>query len=592
MDRQATGRDEGYVGEGGASEFSLRDEGSSGWAAFSSGPSREEAAVAKPLVMPTSETRWLRKAAAKVNLPPTLEWRRLESRMRAQAQAAADEGLLREAAVGALQASVRGGAGHASHFLSRLDRVNRDEVDFALGLYRDPGLVRFLLARVNLPEGHERAAISLDDPREGPFLVVTRAGHFVTCLARGMSPGALPIVTRAQLASALTAASDYRARARALDARVAQEGGSRKLMAGLFERSDCLSREEFVAISAWQPLLAVPFFSLFARTAAELVDTHLAFEYLLRNGHRRRSIPSLVPALRAFWKQLWSMGHLLTLATMGDRRWLLDFNEAYRSSGHDDVSISWPLTRYPVGSLAQRGAWAAARLGKPVVGFYKGVFATTESPLQLFDAAMALGAIGLRHKHARAEIQKMLASSAARFEASAPLSTTMREHCSKLSGAYAIALGAMFKAPPQELAQYAVDEGRASLFGRFACAPDERGRPPFASPKDIPEDVARTAFLNAGGDHANEPKSAALCLTRLGAVAGAKAEDFYFPAAVVPFVRQPWRPELTLTILERMSRSYGKSRPRRVDPVAGRNERCACASGRKFKRCCGAVSSA
>ena len=53
--------------------------------------------------------------------------------------------------------------------------------------------------------GHgDRVAISLDDPREGPFIVVTQGGAFVTTLGRGMSPTGLPVVSRgiwAQLAT-------------------------------------------------------------------------------------------------------------------------------------------------------------------------------------------------------------------------------------------------------------------------------------------------------------------------------------------------------------------------------------------------------
>ena len=37
-----------------------------------------------------------------------------------------------------------------------------------------------------LPEGGARVAFAIDDPREGPFVIVTREGRFVTCLGVGM----------------------------------------------------------------------------------------------------------------------------------------------------------------------------------------------------------------------------------------------------------------------------------------------------------------------------------------------------------------------------------------------------------------------
>jgi hypothetical protein len=50
-------------------------------------------------------------------------------------------------------------------------------VDPALELYRDPDLLRAVLDAATLPDRAERVAISIDDPAQGPFLVVTRSGH-------------------------------------------------------------------------------------------------------------------------------------------------------------------------------------------------------------------------------------------------------------------------------------------------------------------------------------------------------------------------------------------------------------------------------
>src|SRR3954462_3480849 len=105
--------------------------------------------------------------------------------------------------------------GHEHHFLSRLDRVSRPHVELALALYRDDALLRYVLDSVHLPERAERVAISLDDPHEGPFLIVTREGRFVTCLGRGMSPGEWPIVTRGQLDGITAKLDDFRARVEA-----------------------------------------------------------------------------------------------------------------------------------------------------------------------------------------------------------------------------------------------------------------------------------------------------------------------------------------------------------------------------------------
>ena len=90
---------------------------------------------------------------------------------------------------------------HDEHFLERLDRVSDsyDELELALGLYRDQELVRFVLDHVKLPEGAERVAFALTADRGGPHVIVARDGGFVTCLAAGMKVGPHPVVSRAHL---------------------------------------------------------------------------------------------------------------------------------------------------------------------------------------------------------------------------------------------------------------------------------------------------------------------------------------------------------------------------------------------------------
>jgi hypothetical protein len=86
---------------------------------------------------------------------------------------------------------------HAEHFLSRLVRLADDEVKLALALYYDAEWVRAILASACVIESAERVALALShEAQRGLFVVVTRSGHFVTCLARDMHPGELPVLPR------------------------------------------------------------------------------------------------------------------------------------------------------------------------------------------------------------------------------------------------------------------------------------------------------------------------------------------------------------------------------------------------------------
>src|SRR5688572_20983002 len=92
--------------------------------------------------------------------------------------------------------------GHDTHFLERItERVDPRHAELALSLYQDPELVRAILSHAQLGDGgpSRRLAISLDDPTEGPFVLVGADGTFITCLARGMTVGDAPVLTRAKL---------------------------------------------------------------------------------------------------------------------------------------------------------------------------------------------------------------------------------------------------------------------------------------------------------------------------------------------------------------------------------------------------------
>src|SRR5688572_3663517 len=102
--------------------------------------------------------------------------------------------------------------GHAVHFLERLDRLSNQHVELALSLYHDAELVKTLLGAARIADSAERVAISLDDPEAGPFVIVTRGGDFVTCLAEGMRPGDLPILRRERLEGATTKLEVWRER--------------------------------------------------------------------------------------------------------------------------------------------------------------------------------------------------------------------------------------------------------------------------------------------------------------------------------------------------------------------------------------------
>jgi len=138
---------------------------------------------------------------------------------------------------------------HATHFLERLDRVPRSLTDFALGLYRDEARVKWILHYAHLPKEEERVALALADGGDGPYIVVTREGRFVTALGPGMKPSNLTVLSRAQVDVFSARVEDARKRFE-LAAEVVAPGKRPVDMLGLLTtRPWRLTRDEFAAIA-------------------------------------------------------------------------------------------------------------------------------------------------------------------------------------------------------------------------------------------------------------------------------------------------------------------------------------------------------
>ena len=291
------------------------------------------------------------------------------------------------------------GVQHAEHFLSRLDRLPRSEVDLALELYRDPDLLRAVLDAATLPDRAERVAISIDDPAQSPFLVVTRSGHFVTCLGRGMRAGDLPVVARAELDAISRKVARLREKM-AVAKELGRERGHARLLRRLLVSSDSVSREDFLAVAAWEPLLGPAFLDLYLAMGRELSLQGP----VLRSRRGRRAQDEEV--LHTYWNLLHAAGHMALLgAITADRDQYVSLTEQHAGSR---AAFSYPLTGTGVIAFILKGAWAAARLGKLMLPDYKRALAEDVSFFELLDTLFALLAIGTRAKNTRAEIVKAL----------------------------------------------------------------------------------------------------------------------------------------------------------------------------------------
>ena len=460
------------------------------------------------------------------------------------------------------------------HFLSRLARVNLPHVELALTLYRDPALVKYFLGNLQLPEGARRVAISLADDQEGPFIIVTREGVFVTCLGAGMTTGDLPVVSRRKLDSTMARVSDTRARYEMAQKRGGEEGTS-KIMARVLDDGIRLSREDFFAVSAWAPLLHIEFAQAYFRALDMLVDRRRQLEKI------KRPRPEFTAYLRRAEGLLFSTGHLALLMTMsGPQPWMEQLISVMPK--HMDI-FTWGTTRYGISSLALKGACGLSRVGKLVLPTYKKAAMQAPSKLQILSSLLGLGALALGHGKHKAEILKVLE----RFRGEVPEGASSLEHVAvKERQAYGELLKQIIEEPDQATEM-------ARRCGQILAMKHSKDLPEgspyrFARPEDVPDDLAMCLAANNPGDHMNKTEDIFFMFCCLPWAARAKPEDLYLPSAFGRTYWGPYDPRDTLALINRWVEYYGKERPVVAAPVPGRNEPCNCNSGKKYKRCCGA----
>lgn len=385
-----------------------------------------------------------------------------------------------------------------------------------------------------------------------------------------MSPGARPVVPRAQIDGLLGKLSDRRARLEVAAREMRPDEDEDDFLGRVFTRGSRLAREEFLAVSAFESMLGIEPFLMMVDISAEVVQSR---PRLLRV---RKLVGEAARAIESYHRSEWAVAHLALLSAAAERK---DLDRLLLASKNTDSTPSFLCAVQSGQTFFLRGAWMAARLGKGVLPNYRGALSRARDWLTMFDAALGIGAIGLRHAGATAEAKRLLSAQASAGKA-APDDIE--------------ASGRAFFAEWVERVIDNVQEStvQALRIGGDLCVIYGANLPQghvlrFERPEDVPEDLARTAILGFDGD-VYDDKVHGFTLAALPLVARAAAEDFYFPRDVLRAWFGAWTGEETLHRLTRFAKTSPKRLPVRAAPTPGRNDPCPCGSGKKWKRCCGA----
>ena len=459
------------------------------------------------------------------------------------------------------------GVGHDHHFLSRLDRIEGDHVDIALGLYRDHQAVQFILDHLSLRRGQDRIALALGKLDRGPYVILASNGHFVTCLGEGMSTGSLDIVPRERVDELLAAHRDTKGRESVLDAEKRKDENRREFFGRLFHRANMLSREEFVALSAFGPLIGREFFLMSVDASKYIVHTCAHFAGLSKVQPKDREVA------RSLYEAVWNVGHFMLLAGMApdDIEHLRELPGKTTMSNHVVV----------MGNATSmfKGVWAASRLGKRIFPQYERMLDPETPQMNLVESILVLVVLALRDETLKPAVRRALSALDEKLGDVETDDEEQQEDAHNLAAA-----GLKVLENPDEYLTNAVLMGKG-LFMQFGKDLPKTSPYHFTDLTAVPEDLAAATILSLEAQ-TFDPNVLTIVLESAPLVAMAKAEDFYFPREAGRAVLPEWEPEVTLRAINRFGVSF-EQQPKRVENKVGRNDPCPCGSGKKYKKCHG-----
>jgi hypothetical protein len=461
--------------------------------------------------------------------------------------------------------------GHAIHFLERLERLSMPQADFALALYRDSELVRFILSCIKLPDGVERVALALERGPDTPHVIVGRDGGFVTCLGKGMSVGEHLVVSRERMDALTAEREDVRNAA----ARVRDTGNARRLYHRLYRGGRSLPREDIRTLRALYPLY---WRELIDRTL-DLASSLHQFRYGYRGGYYRRKTAAALETLELYWQSSWALGHLVAL--MGTVLRELFDRQIVNSEVLGGMGLACITAHNHSTPLVLRGAWAAARAGHHLLASYKQTFESSGDYLLLFDSIVALTSIGLRHRRLRAEVRKLLAR-----RRNPVLAPGVRHADGKRAQVILPWYERVLDEEPAARLMHRLLGAGMYVHGAGGPPPDD---PAYVEKlMEVPEETALVMLTMMDTHLLREPEAEVVLPMLLPWLARADIEDLYLPAEELAKIDLSYNPDQVLAQLDDHAEYTFRSVPLRRKTKPGRNEPCSCGSGKKYKRCCGA----
>lgn len=448
-----------------------------------------------------------------------------------------------------------------THFLERTaERLDRPEAEFALALWQSPKLLAGVLQLLHLPADVPRVALGLGVGRDGPWLVVTRDGDFVTCLAEGMAPTGLHVVPATQVAAVTARAQHTLAEVAFADER-AGESGAPSYGARLVKGTQWISREDYRVYAAWEPALAKTYLETFSGALQGWID-------LRQSGRRPKHVDrkSAEQIVRLHWQAHWSM--LLTMV-------LIAHGKAARADPEFILRIVNAVASSHQLAAVLRAIWVLGYLGKPLVPLLKKQLRDTTAPTRQATAHLGLATIALRYRATRAEIEKVLLSAG-------PTPPTEPEAI-KREGTFRASAKRLLHDTAVVTKEFLdTGEGLAVRHGK-TLRPEQQAK--LAADPALPGRIAGPLLCMSTGSLESSGLANHLVGIAPPWLAAQDAPDLFLAQADMVVVRDPYDAVAARALCDACLGPRGQQVVH-AGPQLGRNDPCHCGSGRKFKQCC------
>lgn len=470
--------------------------------------------------------------------------------------------------------------GHDTHFLRRLDRVSDNHVEISLALYRDEELLREVLSRAELPPGAERLAISLNHPTDGPFIIVTHTGRFVTCLGEGMKIGSdLVVVTRPRLDAAIAKVERMRERVARVTALIheGKDGTAQRLFRKLGDDGLLFSREDAGALLEFWPLIGREA----GMTLTELVKSIARFRSTFLPLRFDRLAPVERKMVLDYGKLVWAASNLVVLTTEVESSEYFDELSAARDI--DARAVVWGAI-FGLGTFTHstRALWSLGQRRKRGLDTL-GALRSLDDLQGHTMRELGLGVLAISTPKMRTEaIEELTREPTETLPADAPLAEKRRYLLQKHASYYAGLTRTVLEDEAAADASYLEYGREVACLMKYPFASEERH---VVLRDAIPEDIARAAVPAVGFSWLDD--GVMKLPNALPFLARAKATDLFLPRAFTQGI--PPTDENEVEWMVKGYKTWYGLNPKTVQneaPKVGRNDPCSCGSGKKFKRCC------